>query len=204
MYATNVCLKALTREAGGSGAVWPPEEPDTSQVNGITVRSTLHETQGEFPLDLPAYEYLDLRSTLEEGGLRTSFDVFLPAAPSSAEGFSYSVSVLPTSNQKVAMSFDGGAPEPLENGRFGREVALDDVVSRTHTITLTSNDPAGLKGSTTYELRLCLSGLTFDNTTETVGFDDARLACRHPTAPGSPTATVCRPGRWSTDCNHTT
>ncbi|MCQ4882198.1 hypothetical protein NE624_18145, partial [Alistipes onderdonkii] len=56
VYATNVCLKALTREAGGSGAVWPPEEPDTSQVNGITVRSTLHETQGEFPLDLPAYE----------------------------------------------------------------------------------------------------------------------------------------------------
>lgn len=180
VYATNVCLKALTREAGGSGAVWPPEEPDTSQVNGITVRSTLHETQGEFPLDLPAYEYLDLRSTLEEGGLRTSFDVFLPAAPSSAEGFSYSVSVLPTSNQKVAMSFDGGAPEPLENGRFGREVALDDVVSRTHTITLTSNDPAGLKGSTTYELRLCLSGLTFDNTTETVGFDDARLSVQAP------------------------
>ena len=51
------------------------------KVNGITVRSTLHETQGEFSSDLPAYEYLDLGSTLEEGGLRKSFDVFLPADP---------------------------------------------------------------------------------------------------------------------------
>ena len=37
-----------------------------------------------------------------------------------------------------------------------------------------------MKGSTTYELRLCLSGLTFDNTTETVGFDDARLSVQAP------------------------
>ena len=180
VYATNVCLKALTREAGGSEPVWPPAEPGTSQVNGITVRSTLHETQGEFSSDLPAYEYLDLGSTLEEGGLRKSFDVFLPAAPSSSEGFSYSVSILPTSNQKVEISLDGGASELLENGRFGRELALDDATARTHTITLTSSDPAGLKVPTTYELRLRLSGLTFDNTTETVGFDAGRLSVRAP------------------------
>ncbi|WP_147272880.1 lectin like domain-containing protein [Gordonibacter sp. 28C] len=180
VYATNVCLKALTREAGGTGAPWPPNEPTSSQVNGITIKKTVAESFDGDPFNLDSYEYLDLGSPLEKGGLRTSFDVFMPAAAPSAQSRSCSAAVLPTSNQRVEASLDGEPFEPLENGKFGPSFALGDLATGPHTVTLISSDPTGSKLPTTYVLRFRMSDVTFDSAAETVVFDDANLSVQAP------------------------
>lgn len=180
VYATNVCLKAFTQEAGGTGATWPPDEPTSSQVNGITVKKTVTQTLEGRPFDIDSIEYLDLGSALEEGGARTSFDVFMPETSSFAESCSYSVAILPTSNQAVTASLDGGETETLENGRFGPSLALGNLATGPQTVKLVSSDPSGSKAPTTYELRFHASEVTFDVAAETVKFDSERLSVLAP------------------------